>query len=72
MPVTFQSSATSDVLLLNELAQYVLCIVGKRLGARGIIQHGELPRVINRLELALSDEEKADIAEDALNYAATL
>jgi uncharacterized protein (UPF0335 family) len=67
MLVTFQSTATPDVLMLKELAQYLLGIAGKRLGIRGVIQHDELLRAISRIERALSDEEKAEIAEDALN-----
>ncbi|CAE6889174.1 hypothetical protein R69749_07502 [Paraburkholderia domus] len=70
MRVTFQSPATPDRLMLRELAQYLPGIVGKRLDIRGVIQHDELPRAISRLEMGYSDEEKAEIAENALNYTA--
>lgn len=70
MLVTFQSPTTPDVLMLRELAQYLLGIVGKQADSRGIIQYDELSRAITRLEMAISDEEKAEIVEDALNYAA--
>ncbi|WP_233834361.1 DUF1840 domain-containing protein [Paraburkholderia sp. ZP32-5] len=67
MPVTFQSAATADVQLLTELAQYLLGLLGKRLDKRGVIQHDKLPLAISRIEQAISNEEKAEIAEDALN-----
>jgi hypothetical protein len=70
MLVTFQSSATPDVLMIRELAQYLLGIAGKRLDHPGVIEHGELPRAISRIERAISNEEKAEIVEDALNCAA--
>lgn len=72
MLVTFRSSATPDVRMLRELAQYLLGVAGKRLDTPGVIQHDELPGVISRLEIAISDEEKAEIAEDALNYIAQI
>lgn len=70
MLVTFRSTAMPDVLMLRELAQYLLCIVGKQMDTRGVIQHDELPRAIIQLEVAIADEVKAEIAWDALNYAA--
>jgi hypothetical protein len=68
MLVTFQSSATPDVMMLRDLAQYLLGLVGKRLDARGVILHDELPLAINRLETAISDDEKAEIALESFQY----
>jgi hypothetical protein len=70
MLVTFQSSATPDVMMLGELAQYLLGIAGKRLEHPGILQHDELPHAIRRIERAITEEEKAEMVEDALNCAA--
>jgi len=36
MLVTFRSAASADVWMLRDLAQYLLGLVGKRLGARGV------------------------------------
>src|SRR5260370_42443911 len=50
MLITFQSPATPDVVMLRDLAQYLLGLVGKRLDTRGVILHVALPRPISRLE----------------------
>jgi uncharacterized protein DUF1840 len=70
MPVTFQSTATSDVQMLTELAQYLLGLLGKRPDRPGVIHHDRLPLAISRIERAILNEEKAEIAEDALNCTA--
>ena len=59
MLITFQSPATPDVVMLRDLAQYLLGLVGKRLDTRGVILHDELPHAISRLEAAISDDEKS-------------
>lgn len=69
MLVTFQSPATPDVLMLKDLAQYLLGIVGKRLDTRGVIMHDDLPRAIDRLEAAISDGKKADAVHDIVRGA---
>ncbi|BCZ84892.1 DUF1840 domain-containing protein [Paraburkholderia terrae] len=68
MLVMFQSPAAPDVILLRDLAQYLLGLAGKRLDTRGVILHDELPGAISRLEAAISDERKAEVALEALNY----
>jgi len=68
MLITFQSPATPDVVMLRDLAQYLLGLVGKRLNTRGVILHDELPRAISRLEAAISDDEKAEIVLESLQY----
>lgn len=57
MLITFQSKATPDVLMLRDLAGYLLGLVGKRIDARGVITHEELPGAIRRLEAALIEDE---------------
>ena len=68
MLITFQSPATPDVVMLRDLAQYLLGLVGKRLDTRGVILHDELPRAISRLKAAISDDEKAEIARESLQH----
>ncbi|PTB20625.1 DUF1840 domain-containing protein [Trinickia symbiotica] len=68
MMVTFKSSAAPDVLMLRDLAQYLLGLVGKRLDARGVILHDELPVAIRRLETAIADEEKAERVLEAFQH----
>ena len=66
MLVTFQSSAAPDVIMLRDLAQYLLGVVGKRLDTRGVILHDELPAMISRLETAISDDGKAALARESM------
>ncbi|MCG5077981.1 DUF1840 domain-containing protein [Paraburkholderia tagetis] len=68
MLVTFQSTAAPDVVMLRDLAQYLLGLVGKRLDTRGVILHDELPVAIRRLEAAISDDQKAELALELLQY----
>ena len=58
MLVTFQSKATPDVVMLRDLAGYLLGAIGKRLGERGVIVHDEMPAAIARLEATLDDDAK--------------
>jgi len=68
MLVTFRSPASPDVIMLKNLAQYLLGLIGKHLGALGIIQHNELFQAIGRLETAISQEAQADVALDSLYH----
>ena len=68
MLITFQSPATPDVVMLRELAQYLLGLVGKRLDSRGVILHDELPGALRRLEAAILDDEKAELALESLQF----
>ncbi|MDQ7978333.1 DUF1840 domain-containing protein [Paraburkholderia sp. SARCC-3016] len=68
MMITFRSRVTPDVVMLRDLAQYLLGLVGKRLDTRGVILRDELPGAINRLEAAISDDDKAQAALEALHY----
>ncbi|TCG08304.1 hypothetical protein BZM27_13165 [Paraburkholderia steynii] len=53
MLITFKCRSAPDVVMLENLAQYLLGIIGKRLGARGVIAHDELGVVISKLEAAI-------------------
>jgi hypothetical protein len=54
MLITFKCRAYPDVVMLENLAQYLVGIVGKRLGERGVITHDELGVAITKLEAAIS------------------
>lgn len=66
MLVTFQSIATPEVVMLRNLAQYLLNLMGKHLDARGVIGHEEMPHLIARLEAAISEETHAEAALESL------
>jgi hypothetical protein len=53
MLITFKCRASPDVMMLENLAQYLVGIVGKRLGERGVITHDELADAITKLEAAI-------------------
>lgn len=53
MFVTFKCRSAPDVRMLQNLAQYLVRIVGKDLGERGVITHEELDAAIARLEQAI-------------------
>lgn len=53
MLVTLHCRATQDITMLRDQAQYLLGIVGKRIGIRGVIGYDELPEAIRKLETAI-------------------
>jgi hypothetical protein len=53
MLITFKCRSAPDVVMLENLAQYLLGIIGKRLGERGVISHDELGVAITKLEAAI-------------------
>jgi hypothetical protein len=58
MLITFKCRAAPDVVMLENLAQYLVGIIGKRLGQRGVIMHDELGDAITKLEAAISTDKK--------------
>jgi len=68
MMATFQSAAAPDVVMLRNLAQYLLSLIGKRLDTRGVIAYEELPRAIVRLEAAISEEAHAEAELESLYH----
>ncbi|MCF7696737.1 DUF1840 domain-containing protein [Mycetohabitans rhizoxinica] len=62
MLITFKSRATVEVTMLENLAQFLLAIIGKRLGQRGVIAHDELQPAIAKLEAAIA-QDKQRLAE---------
>ncbi|HEY4298621.1 MAG TPA: DUF1840 domain-containing protein [Paraburkholderia sp.] len=67
MLITFQSTASPDVVMLRDLAQYLLGLIGKRLDERGVITHNELSGAIGRLEAAISDDATAQATVEPLH-----
>lgn len=68
MLITFKSTAAPEVIMLDNLAQYLLGIIGKHLGERGVITHGELPLAIQKLEAAILVDKDAEAHHDALHH----
>jgi phosphate uptake regulator len=66
MLVTFQSRAAPDVVMLRDLAQYLLGIVGRRLDTLGVISHDELPKAIERMEAEIAAAGRREVV---LQYA---
>ncbi|SIT37133.1 conserved hypothetical protein [Paraburkholderia ribeironis] len=62
MLITFKCRACPDVIMLENLANYLVGIVGKRLGHRGVITHDELGPAITKLEaaIAVDKQERAE------------
>lgn len=58
MLITFKCRSTPDVVMLENLAQYLIGIVGKQLGQRGVISHDELDAAIAKLEAAILVDKK--------------
>ncbi|WP_175655433.1 DUF1840 domain-containing protein [Burkholderia ambifaria] len=64
MMVTFRSAAAPDIVMLRDLAEYLLGLVGKGLDVRGVISTDELPGAIARLELAITDDVARESAHE--------
>ncbi|EIM94754.1 DUF1840 domain-containing protein [Paraburkholderia hospita] len=68
MLVTFKCSATPDVVMLRNLAQYLLGLIGKEVGRRGVISHQELGDAVARLERAIREEARTEAVLEALHH----
>jgi hypothetical protein len=64
MLITFKCHAAPDVKMLENLAQYLLGIIGKRLGQRGVITHDELDDAIAKLEAAIATDKQERAEHD--------
>ena len=64
MLITFKCHACPDVVMLENLAQYLVGSVGKRLGERGVISHDELEVAIAKLEAAITTDKKERAEHD--------
>jgi hypothetical protein len=68
MLITFKSSAAPEVMMLDNLAQLLLGIIGKRLGERGVITHDELAVAIVKLEAAIVVDKDAKAQHDSVHH----
>lgn len=59
MLVTFKSKASPNITMLENLAQYLLGVVGKKLGERGAIGEDETGEAIAKLEAAIAEDNAA-------------
>src|ERR1700742_1531238 len=64
MLVTFKCRSAPDVTMLENLAQYLVGIVGKPLGERGVISHDELGDAITKLEAAIVTDKQERAEHD--------
>jgi hypothetical protein len=64
MLITFKCRAAPDVMMLENLAQYLVGIVGKRLGQRGVITHDELGDAITKIEAAIVTDKRERAEHD--------
>jgi hypothetical protein len=51
-------------MMLENLAEYLLGIIGKHLSERGVITHDELPAAIQKLEVAVVVDKKERAEHD--------
>jgi hypothetical protein len=64
MLITFKSPAAPGVIMLENLAEYLLGIIGKQLTARGVITHDEIPAAIQKLEAAVVTDKRERAEHD--------
>ncbi|MCC8392150.1 DUF1840 domain-containing protein [Paraburkholderia sp. MMS20-SJTR3] len=64
MLITFKCHACADVMMLDNLAQHLLGIIGKRLGQRGVITPEELGPAIGKLEAAITLDKRERAEHD--------
>ena len=58
MLITFKSRASADVTMLTDTAKYILAVLGKPLGERGVIMAAEVPAALARLDAAIEAGKK--------------
>ncbi|WP_244818264.1 DUF1840 domain-containing protein [Caballeronia sp. Lep1P3] len=68
MLVKFHSNATPDVVMLRDLAGYLLGIIGKRIGSRGVIVHSEVDKAIDRIETVLKEDARITYEHGAIYH----
>lgn len=54
MLIAFKSPAAPEIIMTEQLAQYLLGLLGKELGVRGVIHHDTMAGAITRLESAIA------------------
>lgn len=64
MMIKFSSHASPDIIMLESLAEFLLGILGKRLGERGAIGSDETGAAIAKLEAAIAEDKAAGAKEN--------
>lgn len=67
MWITFKSTAAAEIRMLDDLAKYLLGILGKDLGERGTIHHTEMGAAIAKLEAAVQQDKDDEQDHDGLH-----
>ncbi len=67
----FRSRATGSIVMMGQVAEKMLGILGKPTGPQGIITVEQLPEAIARLRAAIADEQRAREAARASERAAS-
>jgi hypothetical protein len=65
MLITFKSTASANIVMLDTLAYRLLHIIGKSLGERGVLAHEELPAAIAQLEAAIHADNLQQAAQQS-------
>lgn len=68
MLVTFKCRSTANVVMLRNLAEYLLSFIGKEVADRGVISHEELALAIPKLEGAIREEARSEVALNVLHH----
>jgi hypothetical protein len=68
MLIAFKSPAAAEILMTEALAHYLVGLLGKQLGVRGVIHHDDMAAAIIRLETAIALD-KAKHAPHESHYA---
>lgn len=73
--IVFQSDASGDVMMFDEVAHRMMDIMGKEHTPRGVITVGQMPECIARLRAAIAEERargkpRKDDEEDEAGVAA--
>jgi len=73
--IVFQSDASGDVMMFDEVAHRMMDIMGKERTSRGVITVGQMPECIARLRAAIAEERarekpRQDDEEDEAGVAA--
>ncbi|MGI4983390.1 MAG: DUF1840 domain-containing protein [Janthinobacterium lividum] len=62
MLIAFKSPAAPEIVMTEQLAQYLLGLLGKELGVRGVIHHDNMAAAITRLESAVANDRERTVS----------
>ncbi|AKJ69299.1 hypothetical protein PATSB16_35740 [Pandoraea thiooxydans] len=58
MLITFKSTAAPALIMQTDLARFLLGLIDKKLGERGVISHTEMDVAIAKLEAAMAQDKQ--------------